>query len=98
VVLKVMVAVRVDRPRQDMEAHRQGRHERDELARAAVERVLAPDAEQFTLPVGDVARLLRMLTFSGSHPLISQGDMLTPQQITSVVLDGVRRPSARTPS
>jgi hypothetical protein len=38
-----------------------------------------------------VAQLLRLLTFSGSHPFISEGNLLTAEQITSTVLDGVRR-------
>jgi AcrR family transcriptional regulator len=56
-------------------------------------RLLAPDHDQFTCPVEDVARMLRLLAFSGSHPLISEGHLLTPEQITSTVLDGVRRRS-----
>jgi hypothetical protein len=35
--------------------------------------------------------MLRMLTFSGTHPHISDGRMLTPDQIVGVLLDGVLR-------
>jgi AcrR family transcriptional regulator len=56
-----------------------------------VVRLLEPDSDQFTTPVADVANILRLLTFSGSHPFISDGNLLTAEQITSTVLDGVRR-------
>jgi AcrR family transcriptional regulator len=54
-------------------------------------RLLEPDSDEFTSPVKDVANTLRLLTFSGSHPFISDGNLLTAEQITSTVLDGVRR-------
>jgi len=56
-----------------------------------VVRLLEPDSDEFTRPVTDVANTLRLLTFSGSHPFISDGNLLTAEQITSTVLDGVRR-------
>lgn len=58
---------------------------------AEVVRLLEPDRDQFTLPIEQVAHLLRLLTFSGSHPFISEGNVLTAEQITSTILDGVRR-------
>jgi AcrR family transcriptional regulator len=54
-------------------------------------RLLEPDSDEFNLPVKEVANILRLLTFSGSHPFISDGNLLTAEQITSTVLDGVRR-------
>jgi AcrR family transcriptional regulator len=54
-------------------------------------RLLEPDSDELTSPVKDVANILRLLTFSGSHPHISDGNLLTAEQITSTVLDGVRR-------
>lgn len=59
---------------------------------AALARVLEPDRDQFRCPVEEVVRVLRLLTFAGSHPLITDGDPLTAEQIASVLLDGVRRP------
>jgi AcrR family transcriptional regulator len=58
---------------------------------AEVVRLLEPDRDRFTLPVEQVAHLLRLLTFSGSHPFISEGNVLTAEQITRTILDGVRR-------
>ena len=57
----------------------------------AIVRLLEPDSDEFVRPVKDVANILRLLTFSGSHPFISDGNLLTAEQITSTVLDGVRR-------
>jgi AcrR family transcriptional regulator len=61
---------------------------------AAVAAVLEPDHDQFRLPVVEVARLIRLLTFSATHPTISDGTPLTAEQIASVVLNGVRRDPA----
>jgi AcrR family transcriptional regulator len=58
---------------------------------AEILRLLEPDRDRFTCPVTEVARLFRLLTFSGSHPFISDGQVLTAEQITSTILDGVRR-------
>jgi AcrR family transcriptional regulator len=66
---------------------------RTEQVFAEVVRLLDPDRDQFTRPTEEVANILRLLTFSGSHPYISDGNLLTVEQITSTVLDGVRRRS-----
>ena len=34
---------------------------------------------------------MRLLTFSGSHPLIAEGRLMTPEEITEVLLDGTLR-------
>ncbi|RJS46367.1 TetR/AcrR family transcriptional regulator [Nocardioides cavernaquae] len=56
----------------------------NELTTALIE----PDADQFRIQVDEVVRLGRLLTFSGSHPHISEGRLLTPDQIVDVVLHG----------
>lgn len=61
----------------------------NDLIRDEVLRLLAPDADRFRCPVSDVARLLRLITFSGSHPLISDGQLLTVDEIVAALLDGV---------
>ena len=50
--------------------------------------LLEPDADQFRLPLEDVVRTLRLLTFSGSHPHISDQRLMTPDEIVDVVLYG----------
>ncbi|HTW75227.1 MAG TPA: helix-turn-helix domain-containing protein [Steroidobacteraceae bacterium] len=61
-----------------------------ELIGAALARLLEPDAGQLRVPPLQAARLLRLLLFAGSHPMINDGELLTPGQIVSVILDGVR--------
>lgn len=56
---------------------------------AAAARLIEADADQLRLPPDEVVRLVRLLTFSGSHPHISDGRLLTPAEIVGVVLHGV---------
>ena len=50
--------------------------------------LLEPDADLFRLPLDEVVRTLRLLTFSGSHPHISDQRLMTPDEIVDVVLYG----------
>jgi hypothetical protein len=50
-----------------------------------------PDAERFRVPSDEVVQMLRLLTFSGSHPHISSERMLSAEQIVDVVLHGTLR-------
>jgi AcrR family transcriptional regulator len=61
----------------------------NDLIRDEVLRLLEPDAAAFRCPVADVARMLRLITFSGSHPLISDGQLLTVDEIVGLLLHGV---------
>ena len=85
--IRLMTAVRANHP-PNADHHRHAR-DRNDAIYAAVERLLAPDAAQFRMPVHEVARLVRLLTFSGSHELIADGRLLTPDQIVGLLLDGV---------
>lgn len=58
----------------------------------AIERVLAPDADRFRVSASEVARVVRLLTFAGTHPLITEHQPLTTDEIVAVLLDGVRTP------
>lgn len=53
--------------------------------------LLAPDQEQLTMPVDVVAQMLRLLTFSGTHPKFTDGRALSPEQIVDTVLYGAVR-------
>lgn len=66
--------------------------EPEEWKRRASELMVAliePDAAALRVPPAQVARVLRLLTFSGSHPHITDQQLLTPEEIVGVVLDGV---------
>lgn len=56
-----------------------------------ITRLLEPDREQFRCPVPEVVRLLGLVTFAGSHPMITDGRPLSADEITDLLLDGVRR-------
>jgi AcrR family transcriptional regulator len=60
-----------------------------------IARLIEPDCRAVRVTPAEAARLLRMLLFSGSHPGISEGRPLTPEEIVGVILDGIR---AREPS
>lgn len=53
--------------------------------------LIEPDAERLNLPPDRVLHAWRMLTFAGSHKEIADDDLLTPEQIVGIVLDGVER-------
>lgn len=91
-VFQVMAALRMD-PRSQ---HPPRPHERPSMQPLldAMERIVAPDEDQFRMPAKDVARMLRLLTFAGTHRIITDNDPLTTEQVVSVLLDGVlRRPT-----
>ena len=68
---------------------------RRRLAEGGLAVLLAGDAHRFTVPVDRVVHLVRLLTFSGSHPHISEQQPLSPEEIVDVILHGVLREEAR---
>ena len=68
-------------------------HRHVEEGRRRAERIMVAvvetDAEALTCTPVELVHMLRMLTFSGTHPHISDGHILTPEQIVSTLLDGV---------
>ena len=63
----------------------EGRRRAEKIMVAVVE----ADADQLTCTPVQLVHMLRMLTFSGTHPHISDGHILTPDQIVGTLLDGV---------
>ena len=61
---------------------------RKRLAEDGLARVIKPDAEKFRMPPDEVVRVLRLLTFSGSHPHISEPRPMRPEEIVDVILHG----------
>ena len=64
---------------------------RRRLANGGLARLIADDADRFTVPIDQVVHMVRLLTFSGSHPHISDQQPLRPDQIVDVILHGVLR-------
>ena len=56
----------------------------------AIADLVRPDRDQLTCEPEQVARLMRLLCFAGSHPRIADGVPLTPQEVVGLLLDGVR--------
>lgn len=57
----------------------------------AVHQLLIHDEDQLVVPGTDVIHRIRLLTFSGSHPGIADGKVLTPEEIVDTVLFGLAR-------
>jgi AcrR family transcriptional regulator len=64
--------------------HRRGEHEEPLLQ--ALADLIVPD---------EAARRLHMVTFAGSHPMITHGQPLEAADIVSLLLDGLRAPAPR---
>ncbi|WP_237771400.1 TetR/AcrR family transcriptional regulator [Kribbella sp. ALI-6-A] len=92
-VFKLMFALRLQRPPQPSEADAEdmARRKADaEQADRIFTDLLRPDADLFRVPPEEVVRRLRLVTFSATHPLISDGRPMTAEEIVDFALDGVR--------
>lgn len=58
---------------------------------ATVHELVVGESDHLRVPGPQVIHRLRLLTFSGSHPGISDGQVLTPEEIVDTVLFGVVR-------
>lgn len=72
----------------DRDAHRRAK-DGGPAVMARLHDVIGDDADQLSVPPEEAIHLLRLLTFSGSHPHISDGHVLSPQRIVDVLLDGI---------
>jgi AcrR family transcriptional regulator len=66
--------------------------------RAAIVDLIAPDEDQLRVPPAELAHVLRLLVFSGTHPRIADGRTLGAEQVVAILLDGLRCPPADDPS
>jgi AcrR family transcriptional regulator len=84
-IFQLMIALAVPRPPSRLQTDELRRR----LATEGVIKVLEPDADRFRVPADEVVRLLRLLTFSASHPHISEHRPMKPADIVDVILHGV---------
>jgi AcrR family transcriptional regulator len=61
--------------------------------RAAMVDIIGADERRLRVPAAELAHVMRLLIFSGTHPMISDGRQLTPEQIVTIVLDGLAAPA-----
>jgi AcrR family transcriptional regulator len=83
-IFQLMIAMAVPRPPGRLQTDAL----RKQLATEGVMRVIGPDADRFRVPPEEVVRLLRLLTFSASHPHISENRPMKPADIVDVILHG----------
>jgi AcrR family transcriptional regulator len=62
-----------------------------EYVHALMEGVIGTDRERLSVPPRDFLHRLRLLTFAGSHPHITDGQLLTPEEIVDTLLHGLLR-------
>jgi AcrR family transcriptional regulator len=73
-------------PQVDMHAKQR---EDNLLLNAALAELIAPDRHRLAHPPEDAASLLRTLTFSVTHPILSDGRHAEPSQIVDLLLHGI---------
>jgi AcrR family transcriptional regulator len=88
---RLVVVTGIHHPPENIDEHRARVRPQNVAIMEEIGRIVEPDRDRLRCPVADVARILRLLTFSGSHPLINDGHMLTAEEITEVVLNGTLR-------
>jgi AcrR family transcriptional regulator len=90
-VFGLLLAMRMHRPPDFKALGKEARRKYDaDLANAAFVAVLTPDAASLRYSPEEVARRIRLMTFSATHPLISDGQPLTAEEIVDFAFDGVR--------
>ena len=89
-VSELMMAMRFHIPPDDAQGLREKARARTEMLHRALARVLQPDRDALRVPVAEAAKVLRLLVFAGSHPVVTDGRPLTTKQIVAVLLDGIR--------
>ena len=89
-IFQLMIALALPKPPDRFRTHER----RHRLATDGVIRVLERDADRFRVSPDEVVRVLRLLTFSASHPHVSEGRPMRPADIVDVILHGVLAPGA----
>nr|WP_231747453.1 TetR/AcrR family transcriptional regulator [Auraticoccus cholistanensis] len=95
-ITAVFTVLRVPPPVPDEDAHARHRElheERNERLLDALTAVIAPWQHRLRLPARTVASLLRSMAFATSHPMLSDGALTEPEDLTAVLLHGLLQPA-----
>jgi len=76
----------------EKERRREFRERWEARLQPLVRDVLGDDAARLRVDPDRALQIIRLLTFSGSHPAISHGQPMTPPEIVDVLLHGLLRP------
>ncbi len=99
-VFQLMFALRLGAPPwkslTGRKGHRHGSpHDHPDVA-AAMVAVFEPDGEALSMSPVEAARRTRLVTFAGTHPMITDNNPLTTDEIVDLLLDGItRKPLSR---
>jgi len=95
-VIELLTVLRMGAPPESGPHHHQSHTPDHAPILEALADVVRPDRDQLTCEPEQVARLMRLVCFAGSHPRIADGVPLTPQEVVGLLLDGVRAHPAPT--
>jgi AcrR family transcriptional regulator len=84
-IFTLMSAMAMTGPPRSHKHMEEGRQRAEALTVALIE----PHRAELAVSPAELAKLVRLLTFSGSHPHLSDGRTLSPEQIVAVLLHGV---------
>jgi AcrR family transcriptional regulator len=62
---------------------------RDPEVAAAVQAVFEPDVDVLSVSAAEAARRMRLVTFAGTHPMITDYEPLTTDEIVDLLLNGI---------
>jgi AcrR family transcriptional regulator len=88
-VFGLLDALGMHRPPHGGECDHPGPSTMNDALRAAVADLVGPDAAALRVPPDELAHVLRLLVFSGTHPRICDGMPLTAEQVVTTLLDGL---------
>jgi hypothetical protein len=89
-VFNLMIAFGMNAPPEDVDERRRSAGQAHAGILIKIRELLEPHQDAFRVPVSEVVRLLRLVAFAGSHPLITDGELLTADEIADLLYDGVR--------
>lgn len=93
-VIEIMMAVRWMPPEDLRQSRDQGGWKNDPMMHRIIA-MLDAHRDELSVTPDQAARVLRLLVFAGTHPMINDGNALTAPEIVSTLLDGVRlRPTS----